>query len=123
MLGSLISRKLCSHCSSCVYTSHSHQKQNGDGSGELSYHSSTMYLNGQLRPLTWSKPLICGAILVIPSAGKSQAHKPGREDGRHSLEEVQGANATNVEVRPVREDIVECCIEVGAILKVSVSVP
>ena len=39
---------------------------------------------------------------MIPSPGKSQAHKLGREDVGGSLAGVQGANAVDIEVlRPV----------------------
>lgn len=43
---------------------------------------------------------------MISSAGKSQAHKLGREDVRDSLAGVQGANAVDVEVRSVRADVI-----------------
>lgn len=44
---------------------------------------------------------------MIPSAGKNQAHKLGREDVGESLEGVQGENAVDVEVpRLVCADVI-----------------
>lgn len=50
--------------------------------------------------------MMWGAILVIPFAGKRQAHKLEREAVRDPLEEVQEANAADVEVKSVRGDII-----------------
>lgn len=90
----------------CVYSSHSYQKQNGDSSGGLAYHSSTIYLNGQLRPLTWSETYDVWGNSCDSLCRKKPGPQTGKRRHQRSSEEVQGANAADVEVGSVRADVI-----------------